>query len=234
MVSINPHSPDTATVYYPQSFLPCRVKRVKLYVFRHKRCIGQVNAVDAVISSLGLDIPIAGLAKRDEEIWRPHASQPVCLPKRSDALRLLQRVRDETHRFATSRNQELRTKENTVSPFVKLPHVGKERDTLLMKTYGTLAALAAAPEADIARLLHVRANAASEILLAAQELLRKQEAEQAKERLSLELPGTTKEKAARSKLNANLAAAALETDGFEAETGDGTLLVASHYEDSAL
>jgi excinuclease ABC subunit C len=75
--------------------------------------IGQVNAVQGVLDSLDLDIPIIGLAKRDEEIYLPHNSTPVSLPKRSDALRLLQRVRDETHRFATSRNQELRTKENT-------------------------------------------------------------------------------------------------------------------------
>lgn len=174
--------------------------------------IGQVNAVDAVISSLGLDIPIAGLAKRDEEIWRPHAAKPVCLPKRSDALRLLQRVRDETHRFATSRNQELRTKENTVSPFVKLPHVGKERDKLLMKEYGTLAALCAAPEADVARLLRVRAPQACELLLAARELLKKQDADKAKSGLSLDLPGTTKEKAARYKINSDLAILALENE----------------------
>lgn len=72
--------------------------------------IGQVNAVFGVLNALDLDIPIAGLAKRDEEIWLPHTSTPICLPKRSDALRLLQRVRDETHRFATSKNQKLRTK----------------------------------------------------------------------------------------------------------------------------
>ena len=84
--------------------------------------IGQVNAVRGVLDALKLDIPIAGLAKRDEEIYRPGDSTPICLPKRSDALRLLQRVRDETHRFATSRNQELRTKENIVSPFAALPH----------------------------------------------------------------------------------------------------------------
>jgi excinuclease ABC subunit C len=58
----------------------------------------------------------------------------------------LQRVRDETHRVATSRNQNLRTKENTVTPFVALPHVGAERDKILMKKYGTLEALAQAPE----------------------------------------------------------------------------------------
>ncbi len=172
--------------------------------------IGQVNAVHGVITALGIDIPIAGLAKRDEEIWRPYASKPICLPKRSDALRLLQRVRDETHRFATSRNQELRTKENTISPFVKLPHIGKERDKLLMKKYGTLKALAEAQEADVAQLLHVRSDAATDILMAAKVLLQKQNKTKQMQTMALDLPGTTKEKAMQSKKNANLAAEALE------------------------
>ena len=97
--------------------------------------IGQVNAVQAVLSALQLDIPVAGLAKRDEEIYRPGNSTPMSLPKRSDALRLLQRVRDETHRFATSRNQRLRTKENTVSVFAGMPHVGDKRARSLMLTF---------------------------------------------------------------------------------------------------
>lgn len=97
--------------------------------------IGQVNAVQAVLSALQLDIPVAGLAKRDEEIYRPGNSTPIRLPKRSEALRLLQRVRDETHRFATSRNQRLRTKENTVSVFSAMPHVGDKRARSLMLTF---------------------------------------------------------------------------------------------------
>ena len=135
--------------------------------------IGQVNAVDGILKMLGLDIPIAGLAKRDEEIWRPHASHPICLPRRSDALRLLQRVRDETHRFATSRNQTLRTKENTVSVFASLPHVGEKREKILIKTFTTLENLAAAEEAQVAQALHVRAGDASEILLAVRAELEK-------------------------------------------------------------
>ena len=135
--------------------------------------IGQVNAVDGILKMLELDIPIAGLAKRDEEIWRPHASKPICLPRRSDALRLLQRVRDETHRFATSRNQNLRTKENTVSVFASLPHIGEKREKILIKTFTTLENLAASEEAKIAQVLHVRAGEASEILLAARAELEK-------------------------------------------------------------
>jgi len=135
--------------------------------------IGQVNAVDGILRMLDLDIPIAGLAKRDEEIWRPHASKPICLPRRSDALRLLQRVRDETHRFATSRNQNLRTKENTVSVFASLPNVGRKREKILIKTFTTLENLAGSEEAKIAQALNIRADKATEILLAARELLSK-------------------------------------------------------------
>ncbi len=174
--------------------------------------IGQVNAVDAVLKSLDLDIPIAGLAKRDEEIWRPHASEPVCLPKRSDALRLLQRVRDETHRFATSRNQELRTKENTVSPFIKLPGVGPAKDKILMKKYGTLSALAAAPESEVAQLLHMRADAATELLMKAKLALSKQNERKSEQMQSLDEAGTTWQNAAHYKMVADLASLAGEDD----------------------
>lgn len=171
--------------------------------------IGQVNAVDSILQTLGLDIPIAGLAKRDEEIWRPHTSQPICLPKRSDALRLLQRVRDETHRFATSRNQELRTKENTISVFSKIPGIGAKREAMLIKKYGTLASLAATSEADVAQTLGIRADAASEILLNAKKLYIEQKEKLEKQKESLGMAGTTKEKAARLQINHNLAAMAL-------------------------
>ena len=146
--------------------------------------IGQVNAVDGILKMLGLEIPIAGLAKRDEEIWRPHASQPICLPRRSDALRLLQRVRDETHRFATSRNQTLRTKENTVSVFASLPHVGEKREKILIKEFITLEKLAASQEAKIAQSLNVRSDIATEILLAARAALEtRNETKKAKENM---------------------------------------------------
>ena len=171
--------------------------------------IGQVNAVDSILQTLGLDIPIAGLAKRDEEIWKPHTSQPICLPKRSDALRLLQRVRDETHRFATSRNQELRTKENTISVFSKIPGIGAKREAMLIKKYGTLASLAATSEADVAQTLGIRADAASEILLNAKKLYIEQKEKLEKQKESLGMAGTTKEKAARLQINHNLAAMAL-------------------------
>lgn len=129
--------------------------------------IGQVNAVESVLRALNLRIPIAGLAKRDEEIWLPHASKPIRLPRRSDALRLLQRVRDETHRFATSKNQNIRTKENTVSAFAALPGVGAKRERLLLEHFSTLENLCASNSADIARLLKITESKARQILLSA-------------------------------------------------------------------
>lgn len=171
--------------------------------------IGQVNAVEEVLNSIGLDIPVAGLAKRDEEIYLPGNSTPICLPKRSDALRLLQRVRDETHRFATSRNQNLRTKENTKSIFLELPGVGEKRALLLQREFTTLENLAAAEESTIAQCIHVRAQEAAQILLQAQQLLEVRNDKKSLQRLSLGAGGTTKEKAAAASLIDDLAAQAL-------------------------
>lgn len=137
--------------------------------------IGQVNAVDGILKALDLDIPIAGLAKRDEEIWLPHASKPICLPKRSDALRLLQRVRDETHRFATSRNQTLRTKENTVSIFSTLPHVGPKREKILLENFTAIENLAKATSEETARLLGINKEQSEEILKAARQAARQRQ-----------------------------------------------------------
>ena len=171
--------------------------------------IGQVNAVDAVIKALGLDIPIAGLAKRDEEIWRPHTSEPICLPKRSDALRLLQRVRDETHRFATSRNQRLRTKENVVSIFLELPGVGEKRALTLQKKYTTLENLCRQKPADIAQTIKIKEEDAADLLAFACELLEIRNEKKAEQKLSLIKAGTTKELAAEAGRLAGLADEAL-------------------------
>lgn len=171
--------------------------------------IGQVNAVEGILNSLGLDIPVAGLAKRDEEIYLPGNSIPICLPKRSDALRLLQRVRDETHRLATSRNQNLRTKENTKSIFLDIPGVGEKRALALQKQFTTLENLAAAEESAIAQCIHVKAEEAASILLYAKELNKQRNEKKDVQRLSLGASGTTKEKAAESQYIDDLASLAL-------------------------
>ncbi len=181
--------------------------------------IGQVNAVEGILKALNLDIPVAGLAKRDEEIWRPHASKPICLPKRSDALRLLQRVRDETHRFATSRNQNLRTKENTKSIFLEIQGVGERRAIQLQKEFTTLEGLASAKESAVAQCIHVRADEASTILLQARELLNRRNEKKDFQKLALGASGTTKEKAAEAQYLDALASLALKAAESEPPYG---------------
>ena len=172
--------------------------------------LGQVNAVEEILNSLGLDIPVAGLAKRDEEIYLPGNSTPINLPKRSDALRLLQRVRDECHRFATSRNQRLRTKENVDSIFLELPGVAQKRAAALQKTFITLEGLASAQESAVAQCLHIKdAKEAAEILFAARQLLARREEKKCEQKKSLGVAGTTKEKAAEAGYISSLADEAL-------------------------
>lgn len=167
--------------------------------------IGQVNAVEEILQTLNLDIPVAGLAKRDEEIYRPGNSIPYKLPKRSDALRLLQRVRDETHRFATSKNQKLRTKENTKSIFLELPHIAEKRALLLQRKFITLENLVNSEQSTISQCLNIKATEAADILLNARVLLEKQNEKKSQQLKSLKLSGTTKETAAHSKYLDDLA-----------------------------
>lgn len=172
--------------------------------------IGQVNAAEGILQSLDLDIPIIGLAEKNEEIYLPGNSTPLILPRRSDALRLLQRVRDETHRFATSKNQKLRTKENTESPLLQIPNIGEKRALLLQKEFTTLENLCNQEESKVAQLLHIKADEATDILLNAKNLLEKQNKQKEIQKLSLGQAGTTKEKAAESQIISNLADLALE------------------------
>ncbi len=144
--------------------------------------IGQVNAVKGVLDALGADVPIVGLAKEDEELYLPGNSTPIRLPKRSDALRLLQRVRDETHRFATTRNQRLRTKENTTLIFERLPGIGPRKATALLDRFGSLEALAEALAKEggieeLAQAARVSAEAANVVARAVPALLAERAAE---------------------------------------------------------
>ncbi len=144
--------------------------------------IGQVNAVKGVLDALGADIPVVGLAKEDEELYLPGNSTPIVLPRRSDALRLLQRVRDETHRFATTRNQKLRTKENTTLIFERLPGIGPRKAVAILEHFGSLEALARAVSedtgvAELASAAKISAEAASVVAAAVPGLVAEREAE---------------------------------------------------------
>jgi excinuclease ABC subunit C len=100
---------------------------------------GQLSAAQEVMHELGLlDVPMIALAKREEEIFRPGSSQPVVLNERSEALRLLQRIRDEAHRFSNSYNRKLGAKRATQGKLDSVPHIGPVRKKALMLEFGTL------------------------------------------------------------------------------------------------
>ena len=111
---------------------------------------GQVNSAFAVLQALGVSVPLIGLAKRDEELFLPHVSEPILLPKGSAALRVLQAVRDETHRFATGFNQVLRSRKLKLETLESVPGIGAVRSRALMKEFGSLSALSAADPSEIA------------------------------------------------------------------------------------
>jgi excinuclease ABC subunit C len=99
---------------------------------------GQVSAARAVLDDLGLhDLPVAGLAKEREELFLPGRSEPVVLPVTSPALYLVQRLRDEAHRFAITYHRQLRAKAAVRSALDDLPGVGPARKRALLRVFGS-------------------------------------------------------------------------------------------------
>jgi excinuclease ABC subunit C len=99
---------------------------------------GQLGVAKRVVESLGLadEIPVAGLAKRFEEVYVPDRSEPVEIPRGSEALFMLQRIRDEAHRFANTFHVERRSKRMTASSLDGIPGLGETRKTKLVKAMG--------------------------------------------------------------------------------------------------
>ncbi len=112
---------------------------------------GQVSAAREVLDELGLaDLPMAGLAKEREELFLPGRSDPVVLPATSPALYLLQRLRDEAHRFAITYHRKVRAAAATRSILDDLPGVGPARKRALLRVFGTAKAVKAASVDEIA------------------------------------------------------------------------------------
>ncbi|MCZ2127315.1 MAG: excinuclease ABC subunit UvrC [Anaerolineales bacterium] len=101
---------------------------------------GQLGRAVSVLERFGLDgkIPVVGLAKREEEIFFPHTSQPLMLPRHSQALYLVQRVRDEAHRYGITAHRKKRTKLGLASQLDAIPGVGPARRKALLKQFGSL------------------------------------------------------------------------------------------------
>jgi excinuclease ABC subunit C len=111
----------------------------------------QLGAARSVLAEMGLEsIPLASLAKREEELWLPGWDEPVTLPGGSPSLYLVKRVRDEAHRFAIEYHRELRGRAMTASALDDVPGVGPKRKKALLKAFGSLKKLRAASVDEIA------------------------------------------------------------------------------------
>ncbi|HET7521582.1 MAG TPA: helix-hairpin-helix domain-containing protein, partial [Candidatus Limnocylindria bacterium] len=100
---------------------------------------GQLSAAVGVMEELGLtDVPLSGLAKRFEELYVPRRSAPIILPQRSPGLYLVQRIRDEAHRFAITYHREVRGKRALSSVFDEVPGIGPARKKALLKRFGSV------------------------------------------------------------------------------------------------
>jgi excinuclease ABC subunit C len=112
----------------------------------------QVAAAQRALDELGVDdVRVCGLAKRLEEVWLPSQEDPVVLPRTSEGLYLLQRVRDEAHRFAIAHHRQRRSKTMTQSALDEVPGLGSVRRKALLRHFGSLKRLRAASVDEIAQ-----------------------------------------------------------------------------------
>ena len=112
---------------------------------------GQLSAALEVFLELGLDdIPLASLAKENEELFVPHTPEPIVLPRDSQALYLVQRIRDEAHRFAITYHRDLRSKTSLKSHLDNVTGSGPKRKRMLMRRFGTLKGIKEATVDDLA------------------------------------------------------------------------------------
>jgi excinuclease ABC subunit C len=125
---------------------------------------GQLNAARKELEKLNLGhIPVIGLAKEFEEIYRPGASEPLRLSHESGALKLLQRVRDESHRFANTYNAQLRLKRISESILDEFPNIGERRKAALLKKFGSVQRMRIATVEQLAEVPGFGGKAAAEL-----------------------------------------------------------------------
>ena len=115
---------------------------------------GQLNAALTALNRLGIEgITIAGLAKREEELYVPDREEPIRMEKREPALQLLMAVRDETHRFAVSSHRRRRSKRTLHSALDDLPGIGDKRRRLLLERFGSVSGVRQASAQDLINVL---------------------------------------------------------------------------------
>ena len=125
----------------------------------------QVNAASAVLEELGVtDVAVIGLAKRLEEVWVPSEPDPVIMPRSSEGLYLLQRVRDEAHRFAIAYHRSKRSKRMTASVLDSVPGLGEHRRKALVTHFGSIARLKEATVEQITAVPGIGVSTAAAVL----------------------------------------------------------------------
>ena len=115
--------------------------------------VGQLGSAVRVLDELGLDIPVVGLAKRMEEVYFPDAAEPLRISRRAEALYLLQRIRDEAHRFAVEYHRKLRSKGMVDSLLDEAPGIGPVRKRALLRRFGSLRRLREAKVEELAEVV---------------------------------------------------------------------------------
>ena len=127
----------------------------------------QVDAAVQALDGLGIDdIAVCGLAKRLEEVWLPGEDSPVILPRTSEGLYLLQRVRDEAHRFAITYHRAKRSKALAVSELDAVPGLGPARRATLLRRFGSVRRIAGATSAELALVPGIGPHLAEAVLAA--------------------------------------------------------------------
>ena len=125
---------------------------------------GHLNAVQQVFLELGVTgVPLCSIAKQEEEIFLPHMAEPVVLPRGSQGLYLVQRVRDEAHRFAITYHRQRRSKAATRSALDEVPGIGPKRRRELLRRFGSVAGIRAASIEELASVPGLSAAAARKL-----------------------------------------------------------------------
>jgi excinuclease ABC subunit C len=126
-----------------------------------------VAAAQSALDELGIDdVALVGLAKRLEEVWVPWQDDPVILPRTSEGLYLLQRVRDEAHRFAITYHRQKRSKAMTASALDGVPGLGETRRKALLRHFGSLKRLRAATVEEVMEVPGIGRRTADAVLAA--------------------------------------------------------------------
>jgi excinuclease ABC subunit C len=112
--------------------------------------LGQLHAAEAALRDLGLEqLELASLAKKEELVFRPGSSEPLKIPKSSPVLQLLQRIRDEAHRFAITYHRALRAKRTLQTELTQIPGIGPVTAKKLLQAFGSVTHVRAAAESDL-------------------------------------------------------------------------------------